>query len=201
MKVATKLLLAAASIDMTAASNQRKLRGNHENKSANDIEDVAFWTNLQRHIQYMSMPSNTNNEPLTLNSVQLSTLAPSDNETGSPTSSPIEDDDASNANVVPTPAPQIPKEVPSTTTATPSLSISNTTSSPTTFEATPFPTQLHERTSLKQFTCPSPSFVGCTDPNPVHPSNECDIVGELCGDDMYCCQDDCPRNYCTGKSG
>ncbi|KAL3800583.1 hypothetical protein ACHAWO_009827 [Cyclotella atomus] len=200
MKVAANLLLTSAATINTAvaASNQRTLRGNHQNDLSNTIEDVAFWANLHRHMQYMSMPNYPNNEELTLNSVELSTsLAPSINETGSPTPAPV--DSTSDVNVdavssVPTPAPN-------TQTKSPATPSNNITSSPTTFEATPFPTQLHERTSLKQFTCPSPTFVGCTDPNPVHPSNECDIVGELCGEDMYCCQDDCPRNYCTGKSG
>ena len=52
------------------------------------------------------------------------------------------------------------------------------------------------------FNCPPASFVGCTAPNPDDPQDECTTVGQMCENGLegeYCCQDGCPRNYCTAK--
>lgn len=54
------------------------------------------------------------------------------------------------------------------------------------------------------FNCPSAEFVGCTAVDPENPVDECPTVGEPCPDSAdgeFCCLDDCPRNYCTAKEG
>mmetsp|Transcript_29967 Transcript_29967/g.63075 ORF Transcript_29967/g.63075 Transcript_29967/m.63075 type:complete len:237 (+) Transcript_29967:163-873(+) len=54
------------------------------------------------------------------------------------------------------------------------------------------------------FICPSADFVGCTAPDPNNPVNECDVIGEPCvggNPGEFCCEDGCPRNYCTAKPG
>mmetsp|Transcript_8914 Transcript_8914/g.18983 ORF Transcript_8914/g.18983 Transcript_8914/m.18983 type:complete len:322 (+) Transcript_8914:219-1184(+) len=68
--------------------------------------------------------------------------------------------------------------------------------SPDTLSPTPLATS--------EFICPSADFVGCTAPDPNNPLNECDPVGEPCvggNPGEFCCQDGCPRNYCTAKPG
>ncbi|KAL7472667.1 hypothetical protein ACHAXS_013038 [Conticribra weissflogii] len=65
---------------------------------------------------------------------------------------------------------------------------------------TPSPTPL----ATPDFICPSADFVGCTAPDPNNPVNECDPIGEPCvggNAGEFCCQDGCPRNYCTAKPG
>jgi hypothetical protein len=49
----------------------------------------------------------------------------------------------------------------------------------------------------KEFICPPADFVGCTASD--ESVDECTTVGEPCedGGKKYCCQDACPRNYCT----
>ncbi|KAL3801062.1 hypothetical protein HJC23_002355 [Cyclotella cryptica] len=69
--------------------------------------------------------------------------------------------------------------------------------------ATAFPTAgLQATTASVGFVCPPASFVGCTAPDPLNPTDECSTVGEPCvggNSGEFCCQDACPRNYCTAK--
>jgi hypothetical protein len=158
-----------------------------------------------RHIMCCKDPNSAvtaNNSDSSVTESEID-LAPSLEKTSLPTPSPVSDDDdltvvsttAATTLLVedtytPTPAPQ-------QNTLIPTFTIVNITTSPTiAFEATPFPTGVMERKN--HFLCPPAAFVGCTDPNPIL-SDECDIVGEECGDGMYCCRDNCPRNYCTAK--
>ena len=54
------------------------------------------------------------------------------------------------------------------------------------------------------FNCPPASFVGCTTSDPNNISDECPTVGQPCLNTIipgvFCCRDQCPRNYCTAKS-
>jgi len=50
------------------------------------------------------------------------------------------------------------------------------------------------------FNCPSTSLVGCTAVDITSPVDDCPTIGEPCaGEGEFCCQDSCPRNYCTAK--
>ena len=215
---------AASSTTDVAASDvkHRKLRGINKKNFALE-EDVEFWTNLQRNMQYMSLPDRPMNSNSVIFSSTSSTSLVEDEASNPPTTTAPDDDDDDDDDatidddrtVFPTETEtidttsgetQAPTDALVNADKTPSISLTmnKPTPSPTIFEATPFPTQDMQRsTTPKTFVCPDASFVGCTSPNSINPDDECDVVGELCdGDDgLYCCQDDCPRNYCTAMSG
>lgn len=212
MNAVLKLLLVHAASSnaeiVTSDVKHRKLRGAAKNYGFE--EDVAFWTNLQRNMQYMSLPDH----PLNSNSIMLSSTSSTFLVTDNASNLTTHDDDATiddDRSVFPTKTVDtIPIDTlePTDTieenhTPQPFSTNKKPTQSPTIFEATPFPTQDIQRSTPKTFDCPDASFVGCTSPNSINPNNECDVVGELCDGDagLYCCQDDCPRNYCTAMSG
>lgn len=96
----------------------------------------------------------------------------------------------------PTPAPTPPPVV-----ATPFPTLPPIVATPNPTDGTgPTPTP----PPASGFQCPSADFVGCTAVDPENPVDECPTVGEPCPDSTdgeFCCLDDCPRNYCTAKQG
>mmetsp|Transcript_33796 Transcript_33796/g.81690 ORF Transcript_33796/g.81690 Transcript_33796/m.81690 type:complete len:285 (+) Transcript_33796:143-997(+) len=144
-------------------------------------EEVAFWTDIARRTQEMSMsfPDGGDDDGGGI----VKTISPTASST-------------SGSTTFGTTAPATsPPTASSTSFSTPTLPPNPVpkTLSPMVVTPAPNPAPI--------FNCPEASFVGCTAEDITNPVDECDVVGELCpnSDIEYCCLDDCPRKYCTAK--